>query len=205
MSSSITSSSVMSPRASILVKKDDDENTLWMCCLTSSICLFGITYIGALITWWIFAIIALVKYNNNYFNSKCQDSNLWIILLLWVILTGWSLFLAKKESNKQDKQNKMPITAIVCGLLPSLAILGWTGASLFNPCVINHFESNRIYLLVQVMFYLVSSIMVLIIIGSLCLCIYGCCAISKNTSDNNLDQINPTPSVLMEEKLTDTV
>ena len=196
------SNTLMSPRTSILIKNDEDENSIMTCCLTSFICLFGLAFIGSVVTWWIFAVIALTNFNNNFYNNQCQDSNLWIILLIWVILIGWSLFLAKNHSNKnQDKENDLPITTIVCGLLPSLAILVWTAISIFNPCVINHFESNRIYLLLKLIFYLDSSIILLFIIISLGICIYGCCSISKKPVDK-LENINSHPSILMEEKLT---
>ena len=182
--------------ATIPENEDSDKKIISMCCFTSVICLI-LTYIAGLITWLVFAIIALVNNNNNDFNTKCQGSNLWIILLVWVILTAWPLIIAKKEYTKEDEDYKAPISSIVCSLLPSLAILGWTGSSLFNTCAINNFESNHIFLLLEVMFYFTSTIFVIMILLSLSVCIYGCCSIKKynhNNLDNNLDNSINSPT-----------
>lgn len=121
------------------------------------ICLFG-----GVITWNIFAIIALSNNSIEDIKDVCPNSNLWVLLIILVIQSIISILSNNKE-NKENKDNNNMFKFIF-----AIAMSIWSGIELFSKCPYDKLSDTNIYLLVSIHFWISIAIISLVTIISCC-------------------------------------
>lgn len=120
------------------------------------ICLFG-----GVITWNIFAIIALSNNSIEDIKDVCPNSNLWVLLIILVIQSIISILSNNKE-NKENNNNNM------FKFIFAIAMSIWSGIELFSKCPYDKLSDTNIYLLVSIHFWISIAIISLVTIISCC-------------------------------------
>ena len=169
------------------------NHNLCIYCITTFMCIFILSYIGALLTWLIFAIIVLNNSSNSDFNNKCDESNLWIILLVWVIITGISLFIGPNQYRKKDDDDNSNNNIINLSTCAIIGVEVWTGFEIFSSCVVNNLQENNVYYLLNIMFWNIIGSYCLIFVVLIGYCIVICCSNKTNEIDD-INVTSPRPS-----------
>ena len=133
---------------------NDNNNDNNVISTISSICkcmgfsLAGLTLIGLLggyVTWIILSIIALANNSNDDIRDKCDNSNIWVCLLILVVIGILSIISGSKSS--EDKK-----TTILPIVLFNIAFIIWVGIELYKPCALNHLSDMNIYIILYAWF-----------------------------------------------------
>ena len=157
--------------------------------------LAGLTLIGLLggyVTWIILSIIALANKSNDDIRDKCDNSNIWVCLLILVVIGILSIISGSKSS--EDKK-----TTILPIVLFNIAFIIWVGIELYKPCALNHLSDMNIYIILYAWFWFSICIIGILIIALCCLCTVACEMDNIILKHGNFEQNGGSPS----EQVTD--
>lgn len=98
--------------------------------------------IGGAISLYVFSIIALVDYSNNDITDKCNESNMWIYLLVAVIVGA-----INGSNSKNTNEDNYGIHLI--GTLPMLI---WGCIEFWDVSCVNEIENTSIYYMANIWF-----------------------------------------------------
>uniref|UniRef100_A0A6C0CQJ2 Transmembrane protein n=1 Tax=viral metagenome TaxID=1070528 RepID=A0A6C0CQJ2_9ZZZZ len=176
----ITPNQIMSNNQETAKRNNED------CSLCVFILLKTLIVIG-LVTWEIFAIIALVNNSNEDIQEQCSTSNLWAALLSTCIVTGINMLFNRKT----DEENQGPFGKMV-GCL-GLGIFIWLCVEIFNDCAMNNLMNNQVHILSYIYFWIIVGLLALILAIAILFmcgsCFAACCCDKKEETKDPLDLI----------------
>ena len=160
-----------------LSKTRGKKNNMLKCLTTSGICFILVLVVGVVLgyfTWMVFAIKALNNTSNSDIKDKCKKSDIWILMLVIIIISGGTL-LSNLTKQKETDESSNKVCVGIIQLCLQIALTIWAGLELNTNCAKNNLNDEDIYVLLNYWFYFGC---VSIIITIMLWCIY-CCLMTK--------------------------
>lgn len=126
-------------------------------------------FIAAIVCLYVYSIMALVEYSNNDIQDKCDESNMWIYLLVSVIISGI-------QGSNGNNTNEDTFGLHLFGLLPMLI---WGCVEFWDRSCIDEIDGTSVYYMANIwftMYWIGSSII------GLCLLLASCGALGYITA-----------------------
>ena len=114
-----------------------NENAI-ACCLATVAGTGVLSIIGGLITYVVFCIIALCSVSFRTMKNHCEESNMWVWLLVSIIYNATSV--SSNASSKNDNPCVMIISFII-----SLGLLGWGSYEMWGVSCANNLSKYLVY------------------------------------------------------------
>lgn len=134
---------------------DKFEVCSYLCIGIAGISLLGI--VGLYLTWIVLSIKALTNISNDDIKDKCNESDMWSLLLTIVVYNGITLIMISLNPNtdndKSDTDKSNNYVSEISKFCIGTALLIWCGIEIFEPCVQDNLSDNIIYNLLQYWFY----------------------------------------------------
>ena len=104
------------------------------------------------LTWMGFAIKALNNTSNSDIKDKCKKSDIWILMLVIIIISGVTL-LSNLNKQKETDESSNKVCVGIIQLCLQIALTIWAGLELNANCAKNNLNTNIIYVLLNYWFY----------------------------------------------------
>lgn len=134
-----------------------------------AIVVFFLGFIGSVVTLIVFDIMALIQYSNSDITDKCNESNMWIYLLICIILSfnvseAKTIIVAIIKMNLIETYPENHDNTYYCYLYIFLPMIIWGCVEFWNVGCVNNIENTSIYYMAYIHF-----VMYLIATASICL------------------------------------
>ena len=134
-----------------------------------AIVVFVPVFIGSVVTLIVFDIMALIQYSNADITDKCDESNMWIYLLICLILSfnvseAKTIIVTIIKMNSIETYPENHDNTYYCYLSIFLPMIIWGCVEFWNVGCVNNIENTSIYYMAYIHF-----VMYLIATASICL------------------------------------
>lgn len=162
-------------------KKDEIIDNNSQCCLSCSTTIIVFGMLSSYIIWMVFAIKSLINNSNQDIKDKCENSDIWVCLLVVVIISGLQLITNNNSlvSNKTESESETSMYSIFVKVVLDITVAIWAGIELFNPCVQDKLDVNNVYIMLEIWFYASCVMLGLVLVIFCCSCTYFAHEINK--------------------------
>ena len=150
-----------------VAKSDGCEHSA-ECCVGTGIVCTSISVIGGIIVYTVFCIIALCSVSLRTTQNHCEESNMWVWLLVMVINNATS-GSANSSSNSSSKDDKNPCVAL-CSFIISLGLIGWGSYEMWGVSCADDLSNYLVYKMSFATLIITYSLLGAFMIGGVIVC-----------------------------------
>jgi hypothetical protein len=148
--------------------------------------LFAIGLLGLGITYIVYVIISLCRTSYKEQKDMCEESNVWLYLLLSLIIgtmVNSSSAKSKVKSSTSSSKNKSNVPVLV-QVVCMLAFTIWGCVELFKVKCVGELKSTLLYTMLEISVISNLALLSVVVVACLFLCFINCWSISKQTTLN---------------------
>ena len=108
------------------------------CCVGTGIICSSLSLVGGIIVYTVFCIIALCSVSLRTTQNRCEESNMWIWLLV-MIINNVASGSASSSSNKDN------LCTAVCSFIISLGLIGWGSYEMWGVSCADDLSNYLVY------------------------------------------------------------